>query len=154
MCSVAPQAEQPRVRRHEPARVEVEAPKVVIEVNVKPLTTGSHRLAGSRCDQSGADPTMSAAGGDQGVEDEGVGSAVPCDVGEADEFIVYTSTDPAKAVLLELADPVEFDRFVGEALGVQRLQLLATHQCPPLVDHSHAERVRPRHIAEPGAPSH
>jgi hypothetical protein len=43
---------------------------------------------------------------------------------------------------------------VGEALGVQRLQLLATHQRPPLVDHGHAERVRPRHIAEPGAPSH
>lgn len=84
-------------RWEEPARAEVEGGERLIKVDVQPLAPrplGVQRTAG---DQLGTKSSMLFVGMDLGIEKEGVVTAVPGDVGEADQDAVLAAGgDPAK----------------------------------------------------------
>ena len=89
---------------------------MVFEVDVQPLAAGCLRVAGCGGDQAGADAAVPVFGGDEGVEEECVGVAVPRDVHEPDEAVVFVAgADPAETVPVELGAPVDVEGVVVEA---------------------------------------
>lgn len=85
---------------------------MLLEVGVKPLTLRRS------CDERGSDSARPAMLRDHRVQDEGMNSAVPDHVDEADQRAVFPCTDPAEAVALKSFSPVGLSDRVTEAVGV------------------------------------
>src|SRR5256885_16519694 len=77
--------DQPRVRRREAARSEVELPEVVVEVDVEPLAPGLPCSVGRDRDQLLAHPSVTRGLRDHRVLDPGVDEPVPGNVDEAQQ---------------------------------------------------------------------
>jgi hypothetical protein len=88
------------IAARESAGVEVERPQVVVEVDMQPLASGGACLTDGDGDQLGADPPTSSLLRDEGVDDEGVGCAIPRYVDESDQLATVPSTDPPQAMAM------------------------------------------------------
>jgi hypothetical protein len=71
------QVDQARVRRTEAAQLDVEAPKVRLEVDVEPLASCCLRVLGGAADQFGANTTALPLAARLRFEQERVVSTVP-----------------------------------------------------------------------------
>jgi hypothetical protein len=97
------QVDQAGVRRTEAARIDVEGPKVGLEVDVEPLASCGFRVPDSAADQFGADTTALPLAARLGVEQKRVVSTVPGDLDEPDENAVAGARcHPAETVRSDL----------------------------------------------------
>jgi hypothetical protein len=100
------QMNQPGICRAEAARVEVEASKVGLEVDVQPLTARRPRLTYGERDHRSADSAALPRTPSLCVEQEGVVPTVPRHVHESDQCTrFFAGSDPAKAVATDHAPP-------------------------------------------------
>lgn len=135
------QGDQSGCRLLEAAGIEVERTKVFLEVNVEPLALRGTSFVSSSCDQRASNTAALAMLGDYRVQDEGVNSAVPDHVDEADQRAVFPSADPAEAVALESFSPVSLSDRVAEAVSMQRVEGGVVEVAPPLVLDRHSSIV-------------
>jgi hypothetical protein len=127
----------------EAARIEVEGPKVGLEVDVEPLTSCCLRVLGGAADQFGANTTALPFAARLRIEQERVVSTVPGDVDEPDENAVAGARcHPAETVRSDLVPPA---RFRSPAVGVDQLDhLVVGDRVTPRVDELVA------HVRQPG----
>lgn len=87
-------------------------------------------------DKPGADSAPLQPPGDQGVVDECVGAAIPCDVDKCGQTTVLPRTYPTQAVPIQLCLPVVISTPVAKAFRVQRVRLgVGKRPAPPVGDH-------------------
>lgn len=79
---------------------------MVVEVDVKPFTTGSACLDNCCRYEPLADSLPTAISRHDRVEKKGMDAAVPSDIDEANEPVIATNANPAEAVLVDLTMPV------------------------------------------------
>jgi hypothetical protein len=104
--SVCGQVDEPGCGGPEAAGIEVEPGEMVFEVDVQPLAPGRLGMPDSMADKRRGDPLPLIAGGDLGVEEEGVITPVPGHVDKAGQGAVWLpGSDPAKAVRPDLIPP-------------------------------------------------
>ena len=97
---------KPCLCRNEPARVVVERGKRFVEVDLDPLAPSLLRMVHGVADELGADASSLLVGANFRVDQEGVVTAVPRDVYEADERpIADARRYPAKAVRTDPVPP-------------------------------------------------
>lgn len=136
------QGDEPGIRRPEPARAEVERAEVIVEVDVQPLAPGLARSRRGQGDKPSPGSPPLHPRSDQGVQDERVHGAIPGDVDEADQVIVFPGAHPAQAVPVHLCPPVIVCHDpMAEALGMQRVERLVAETPAPLVS-DHPATVR------------
>lgn len=112
------QGDQSGSRLIEAAAIEIERTQVLLEVDVKPLALRDTGFCGRSCDERGSDSFRPARLRDHRVEDEGMNSAVPDNVDEADQRAVFPCADPAEAVALQSCSPVGLRDRMAETIGV------------------------------------
>src|SRR5215472_12542146 len=106
IVSMRGQVDEPSGGGPKAAGIEVEPGEMLFEVHVQPLAPGRLGVPGSMADKRRGDPLPLILGGDLGVEEEGVITAVPCHVDKAGQGAVrLTGSDPAKAVGADLIPP-------------------------------------------------
>jgi hypothetical protein len=127
------QGDQAGRRGGEPARIEVELPQVAFEVDIEPSAACGARLFRRYAHEVRADASPAGSTGDDRVEDEGMDSAVPRDVDEAQEPDVVACADPAEAMSFDLSTPVVAEESVLECLGVEPVELPVVEAASPLV---------------------
>lgn len=112
----------------EAAGVQVEGLQVGLEVDVEPGAAGGTGFVGSGSDQ-GPTYALAAVGGvDGGVENEGVGAAVPGDLDEADQLVVVEGADPGEGVAIQAGSPrLNGDLLPAEGQRVQSGQFKVVH---------------------------
>lgn len=128
------------VGRGEAARVEVEPPEVIVEVDVHPFASRDAGLIDGEFDELRSDPVSSNPGRHHRVQDEGMSRAVPRHVDEPGEVVIVAGSHPPKAVSLNLCFPVVIEGPMVEALGVQPIDLFVLEITPPLVSQRHGRR--------------
>jgi len=116
---------------------------VVFEVDVRPLTASGAGMPGRGGDQPGADAGAPGPGGHHGIEDEGVGTAVPRHVDEACQLAILPGAYPAQAVPADPGTPVGADLAGPEALGMQRADRRVLEVTPPLISDHHLAIMGP-----------
>jgi len=131
------QGDEAGVCGFEPAGVEVEGPKMIGEVHVKPFAPGATGFSGSDSDEFGPDPVPPESRDDKGIEHEGMDSAVPRHIDEADEFVALSGADPSKTVAVHLRPPVVRQERMAKALRVQRVEFRVVEGAAPLVCNRH-----------------
>src|SRR6266508_3950815 len=131
------QGDEAGVCGFEPAGVEVEGPKMIGEVHVKPFAPGATGFSGSDSDEFGPDPVPPESRDDKGIEHEGMDSAVPRHIDEADEFFALSGADPSKTVAVHLRPPVVRQERMAKALRVQRVEFRVVEGAAPLVCNRH-----------------
>jgi hypothetical protein len=105
-------------------KVEIGQPR--FEVDVEPLTTSDTGVLGSNGNQPRADAVAQSCGGNDGVEDEGMRSAVPHDVDEPHEDTVLPTADPSEALSFDLDPPIN----VGIAVtAAEAIRMQGTDRC-------------------------
>lgn len=100
---------------------------------MEPFAAGGAALAYGHLKESAPDTAAPVIGGDQGVDDEGMHPAVPGHVDEADQAAPFVGADPAEAVPPDLTPPVDGERCVAEAFGVQGVELRVVEPGAPPV---------------------
>lgn len=91
---------------------------MLLEVDVKPLAPRGTGFFSRCCDERGSDSSRPAMLRDHRVQEEGMSSAVPDNVDEADQRAVFPCTDPTEAVALESFSPVGLSDRVTKAVGM------------------------------------
>ena len=89
-------------RRPEAARIQIETRKLVVEVDVEPLTSRGPRLSCCDSHKSCAYSLPRHSGADDRVDDERVDPTVPRHIDEADQLAVISGDHPAETVRLHL----------------------------------------------------
>src|SRR5580692_4774833 len=144
------QGDQPGLGRAEAAAAGVERAQVLLEVDVQPLAPRGASLLRRDRHHPGADPMAPGRRRDQGVEDERVHTAIPCDVDEAHQLAIVAGADPAETVPGELCLPVVIEQPMAKALRVQSVQLGIAHRAAPLVtdhrDYRNDDAARQQHL--------
>jgi len=135
------QSDQSCIRRHEPACVEVEGSKVILEVHVEPFTTRPPRFSNGGGHDPSADSLAPRVGRHNRVEKERVSSAVPSDVHEANQLTVAPSADPAETVAMNPPVPVLVAFPMAKRFSMQRVDLGVVESSTPLVRDRHNEGV-------------
>jgi len=114
--------DEPGGRWSEPASVEVEGLQAWFEVNVKPFAARGLGVPGCDLQQASTDGFVLKLGVRLRVEKEGVVSAVPGDVHEADDCPVARSGgDPAETVRADLIPPALYGPSAVRANQVHHL---------------------------------
>lgn len=125
-----------------------------LEVDMQPLATGRSGGPARRVNQPGRQALSALRACDHGVENEGVGAAVPGHVYESHEIAIQACAHPAKADPAKLLPPIAFPDIVLEAFGVQDIQFCVLEHRPPFqrgpggvggIFVLHAEYVARRH---------
>ena len=117
-----------------------------IEIDVKPLASGSTRLSRGDRDKPRARSPSPLPRTDYGVEDKGVNITIPGHIHKTDELPIISGGHPAEAVRLDLACPIDLEDGVTESLCVQDIQLFVTKPAAPLkllVRHPTLPETRP-----------
>jgi hypothetical protein len=70
---------------------------------------------------------------DHGVDDEGMHPAVPGHVDKSDQLLAIEGTDPAQAVRLDLAPPVDLQDGVAESLRMEDVEVLVLEGGSPRI---------------------
>ena len=94
---------------------------LLVKIDMQPLTPSGARLSRSHRNELCTDPLPSPTCTNHGVEDEGVNITIPGHVHKADQFVLLSRSQPAKAVRRNLASPVDFEKGVCESLCMQRV---------------------------------
>lgn len=116
------QSDQSCRRLSEAAGIEVERTQVFFEVDMQPLTLCSTASLSSCLDQRGSHPVRTVALSYDRVQDERMDAAVPGDVNEADQAMIFPGTDPAEAVTLKPCTPVRLSDRMTEPFGMQLVE--------------------------------
>jgi hypothetical protein len=135
------QGNQTGCRLLEAAGIEIERTQVILEVNVEPFALRGTSFVSRSCDQRAANTSPLAMLGDHRVKDEGVNSAVPDHVDEADQRAAFPGADPAKTVALKSFSPVSLSDRVAEAVSMQRVEGGVVEVAAPLVLDRHSSIV-------------
>ena len=89
-------------------------------------------MVGGVTNELSSDASSPEQGIDDGVDQEGMNTPVPCHVDPADKLVDFSRTDPPQAVLLALPVPVPFVRgFSPEALSMQPLDFVRLERSAP-----------------------
>ncbi|WTL56815.1 hypothetical protein OG203_06565 [Nocardia sp. NBC_01499] len=86
---------------------------------MEPFDAETAEIINEGGDQCGADTVMVQVGGNHGVEEERVSSAIPNCVNEADQALIDKCPDPGSAVPFELFSPRGQGVVAAEGVGVQ-----------------------------------
>ncbi|CAM5592393.1 hypothetical protein SALBM311S_03233 [Streptomyces alboniger] len=92
------------------------------EVDMQPLTPRSTASLSSCPDQRDSHPARTIALSYDRVQNERMDAAVPGDVNEADQPIIFPGADPAKAVTLKPCTPVRLPDRMIEPFGMQLVE--------------------------------
>jgi hypothetical protein len=107
---------------------------MILEVDVQPLTPVVASLPSGDGDKLGPHSPPPNDVGHHGVENEGMGGAVPGDIDEPDERPVLPGTHPTQTVAVDPYPPVLTER--PEPAGMQPVDLDVVEPCTPLIaDH-------------------
>ncbi len=124
---------EPGVRRLEPAGVEVEPPKVILEVDMKPLAPSSPRFGYYYGDEPPPDPSSCCPRANHGVYNEGMYSTVPSDIDKPDQSGGGgVSTHPTETMHPNSALPVLIKKLMVERFRVQGVHRRIVELTSPL----------------------
>jgi len=133
MATSSLQLDQTRRSRLEPTGIEVERCERFVEVDVDPLATRRPSAIDGQLHDSGSDALPSGVGCDQGVENEGVHTAVPRQIHEPDQRSTVSGADPSETVSIDLRSPIVIDGSMIEPLGMERVEFGVVEGSAPLV---------------------
>src|SRR5205823_402927 len=128
----------------EAARFEVEAPEVVLEVDVEPLALRVPGACHRATYELGSDPPPTCAVHDHRVEHERVDAAVPGDIDEPDQCLVLSRAHPAETVRLQLTRPVVIEDPMAKRRCMQLVDLGVREPAPPFIGDRHAPEASRR----------
>ncbi|KUN74380.1 hypothetical protein AQJ46_02165 [Streptomyces canus] len=95
---------------------------MLFEVDVQPLTPRSTAFLSSCLDQRGSHPVRTIAQCDHRVQNKRMDAAVPDDVDETDQTVIFPGADPAEAVTLKPCTPIRLPDRVIESFGMQLVE--------------------------------
>lgn len=145
---------QSRLRRREPACVEIEGSQALLEVDMNPLAIAGLACAcDSGSDEASPDPFATSIRRDNRVDDERMNAAIPSHIDESNQSTLTPSAHPAEAVAMDLAMPVVFKQSMLERRRMESVHLGVSEAATPFIYDSHLTTLLRRADARAPMPS-